>query len=66
LEGLKKTTRTPIKIFGVPAEIRTDYLPNANIERYRFNIQFGQGQTVGQLVNNELEKVRDEKSVPKF
>jgi hypothetical protein len=58
--------RTPIKVYNVPAEIRNNNLPNANLERYRFNILFGQGHTIGQLVNNELGKVWEEKAVPKF
>jgi hypothetical protein len=35
LEGLKKITKTPIKIADVPEEIQTEHLPNTSLEPYR-------------------------------
>jgi hypothetical protein len=35
LEGLKKTTKN-LRIAGVRAEIRTELLPDINLERYRY------------------------------
>jgi hypothetical protein len=47
LEGLRKATGS-VRIACVPVEIRTEYFPNTNQERYRYVIPFGHysGQTV--------------------
>jgi hypothetical protein len=34
--GSEKDHKKPLRITGVPAEIRTEYLPDTNLERYRY------------------------------
>jgi hypothetical protein len=40
LLGLRKTTKISVRIAGVPAEIRTDYLPNTKLEPQRYASPF--------------------------
>jgi hypothetical protein len=35
LEGLRKPTSILVRIAGVTAEIQTEHLPNANLQRWR-------------------------------
>jgi hypothetical protein len=35
LQRLRKSTKKPVSIAGVPAKIRTEHLANASLERYR-------------------------------
>jgi hypothetical protein len=39
--GLRKTTRTSVTIGRLPAEIRTQHLPNTSLERYHYAVPLG-------------------------
>jgi hypothetical protein len=36
MEWLRKSTKSKVRLAGVQAEIQTEYLPNANLQRYRY------------------------------
>jgi hypothetical protein len=36
-EGTEENHEKPVRIAGVPAEIRTDHIPNKRLERYQYD-----------------------------
>jgi hypothetical protein len=60
-----KPRRTSVRIPNVPVEIRTEYLPNASLERYRYTNLFGPNDSyqmtttfIHTEINSELEPAR--------
>jgi hypothetical protein len=47
LPGETEEYHENLRITDVPAEIRTEYLPNTSVERYRYNIKIVDNQVVG-------------------
>jgi hypothetical protein len=41
MDGLKKITKTSVKVVGNSTEIRTGFLSNINLEDYSYTILFG-------------------------
>jgi hypothetical protein len=53
-EGLKETTKTSARIAGVPAEIRTEHVPNTGMELYHYTSLFDKSNIIIITNRNEI------------